>query len=225
MRRIIKHSFIHATRKTDKMKISFKVADPLLVEFDVQSLDELLALIQKEGGAIDAIRAHFADTGSTDAPEGATGPGGTPGKRPRRSKAEMAAAAAAQAPDPLPVPAAPPAAPVPAAPALAVAGTEPGIPAFLQRPLPPLAGPAPSLAPPPPPPATATLGNRLSDKVIAELKKKREGYSDNGQSLADWVASTGLMAKGATFDEVEAVLQFQDDDKLKPLAAALGIAA
>jgi hypothetical protein len=59
--------------------------------------------------------------------------------------------------------------------------------------------------------------------VIADLDKRAAGAADGGHALADWLASNGIVVKGATFAEAKAVLQFTGDDKLAGIAQALGL--
>lgn len=63
----------------------------------------------------------------------------------------------------------------------------------------------------------------MADKVIAELKKRAAAAGDNGASLVTWLVQGGVVVNGATWDESIAVLQFQTDDKLAPIATALGV--
>ena len=50
------------------------------------------------------------------------------------------------------------------------------------------------------------------------------GAADGGQALADWLATSGITVKGATFAEAVTVLRLQADEKLGPIATALGVA-
>lgn len=115
--------------------------------------------------------------------------------------------AGASAPDPLPIPG--------AAPAI----VDDGIPEALRR-IP--APPPPPVAPPAPPAAPPT--GILAGKIAAELDKRATGAADGGQALADWLATSGITVKGATYAEATTVLRLQADEKLGPIATALGVA-
>lgn len=84
---------------------------------------------------------------------------------------------------------------------------------------------APPIAPPPAPPAppAAPPTGVLAGKISAELEKRATGSADGGQALADWLATSGITVKGATFAEAVTVLRLQADEKLGPIAAALGV--
>lgn len=127
----------------------------------------------------------------------------------------------ASSPAPLPVPG------TPAAPAAVdqTPNAKTGVPAFLDRTAPPPSPAAPAAPPPPPAPPPAPPVSRLCDAVIANLKQRKSVTADNGAALVTWLAQTGLVVNGASFDEAMAVLQFTDDAKLAPIAAALGVAA
>lgn len=147
-----------------------------------------------------------------------------------------AAAAIPQPPAPPPLPAAPPVQPATADGVATVTGNltashtnalgvKPGddplaIPPGLQRTVeaPAAAAPPP---PPPPPPAPPAATNRLAELVIADLKRRAAGTADNGQQLADWLASYQLVGKGANLDQAITVIQFFDDAKMQPVAKAL----
>lgn len=133
--------------------------------------------------------------------------------RPRKDK-NQPDPTIATAPDPVTIPGveAPPTASVNTAPG------DSGIPAFLDR----------TIAPPPPappvPPAAPPTGV-LASKIAAELDRRATGAPDGGQALADWLATSGITVKGATYAEAVTVLRLQADEKLGPIARALGVAA
>lgn len=94
---------------------------------------------------------------------------------------------------------------------------------------PPIAPEAPTaIAPPPAPPAppaapAAPPTGIVAGKIIAELEKRATCAADLGQGLADWLATSGITVKGATFSEAVTVLRLQGDEKLGPIATALGV--
>ena len=147
-----------------------------------------------------------------------------PKKRGRKSKNQPDPATAV-APPPAPVPDAPsaPAAPAPV-------DTTPnanGIPAFLDRaPAPPApaatTAPVATMAPPPPPAPKPPVGT-LAPKIVAELRTRATGTPDGGAGLVAWLAGAALVVPNATFEEALECLQFLTDEKLAPVATALGI--
>ena len=150
-----------------------------------------------------------------------------PKKRGRKSKNQPDPATAV-APAPIPVPDAAPVAP--AAP-VDTAPNANGIPAFLDRAAAPAAPPAPAapvatMAPPPPPGAPAApkppVGT-LAPKIVAELRTRATGTPDGGAGLVAWLAGAALVVPNATFEEALECLQFLTDEKLAPVATALGI--
>lgn len=211
----------------------------------------ILSSSTTELGQFFATAAALQQSGAESAPgaeittvvtNGATDGGKAPRKR--RSNAEIAAdnarIAAANAPPPAPVPgAAPPAPPTGAAPSPPAppppapapvdhaGGENGGVPAFLNRTAPAAATaaapPPPPPAAPPTPPAAAAPAITLAPKVIAECKRRATGSVDGGKALAEWLAKSGVVVQGASFDEALAVLQFHDDAKMAPIAAALSI--
>lgn len=138
--------------------------------------------------------------------------------RERKEKKNNNDPAGASAPDPVTIPGteAPPTAP---------ATADDGIPEALRRTAPPAAAVAPPPLPvaPPAPPAAPPTGV-LAGKIAAELDKRAVGAPDGGQALADWLATSGITVKGATYAEATTVLRLQPDEKLAPIAAALGVA-
>jgi len=206
--------------------------NPLSIEFDSATIAEGLQVLldnkNELGRVVTEFRGEAEDVESGETNNAGAAGAGEAGKTLATPKRRGRPPAAAPAPAPVPVVGAPaPVAPVaPAAPAAALDMRENanGIPMALARTEPAPAAPFAPPAPPPPPvaPAPAPVV-RVSDKVIADLKKRREGAPDGGQSLADWLAGAGVVAKGATFDESMAVLQFIKDEQAAPLAQALGV--
>jgi hypothetical protein len=218
--------------------------NPLEIEFEAGSIKEGLAILSTEetelgrffqtAASLAAIAAangggNAAVTETTSAgAEGNAPPAG--GRRPGRPPKN------ANAPAPTPTPGAPPAPPAPpplnaappAAPAAPVGAVNPQgepIPGFLQRtdaPAPP-APPAPPPPAPPAPPAAPANDLTLAPKVVENLKARAAGTADKGAALADWLAKSGVIAAGATFDEALAVVQFTRDAQLAPIATALGV--
>lgn len=212
--------------------MAFKVTvklPPIAVEFDAGSLAEAHSILSAENTALQALFADFSGdalggaANETSTAAVTTEAAATAPKTRGRPKKNQPDPSTATAPPPAPVPAAAP--PVGTDPVTAPPPADGGIPPFLAR-NPAPAAPAPAVAPPPPPaasPPIAPPASRLAAPIIADLKNRANGAADKGQSVADWVATTGLVVKGATFDETIAVLQFQTDDKLQPLATALGV--
>jgi hypothetical protein len=205
------------------MSFTFKIAQPPLeISFEAGSIGEGLAIL-KEGES--QIKSAFEEIAKADGgnvtdelPASAAAPEGE--KRTRKPRGPNKAA-----PPPAPVPVQQPA--------------QPAQPASNAPPPPPLPN-APSLvpevqkvaavAPPPPaavapaplaPPATPSIS--LAEKVVAELNKRREGAADGGQFLADWLATAGIIAPGAQFDEALTVLKLCTPDQVAPVADALGV--
>lgn len=119
---------------------------------------------------------------------------------------------------------APPPAPIPAAP-VDTTPTDKGIPAFLDRTVPPPAPPAP---PPPTPPAPAPVvppSGILAGKVIGALDL-RAGTDEAKQALVDWLASPAysIVVAGSKYDDAIAAIRLMPDDKLAPVATALSVA-
>lgn len=210
--------------------------DPVAVEFESETIAEGVAILADNSNELGRL-FDVLKNGSGGA-EGEAAPP-APARRGRRSKNQPDPVAAA-APAPVPVPAPAPAAPVPtpAAPVAPATDQPPEIPGFLKRSASGAAGaagaasaPAPAApaataaapvpAPPPAAPAAVPPAERLSDKVIAEIKR-RKGDGD-GQDYANWLADYRIVAAGTTFDEAVAVLQFTSEADLAPVAKALEI--
>jgi hypothetical protein len=154
-------------------------------------------------GSASALALNIGESGETET--GDQAPAVKRGRGPNKPKPE------AVAPAPLAIPGteAPPTAPG-AAPAI----VDDGIPEALRR--------VPAPPPPPAPPAAPPTGV-LAGKIAAELDKRATGAADGGQALADWLATSGITVKGATYAEAVTVLRLQADEKLGPIATALGV--
>lgn len=178
----------------------------ITLEFETGSIGEAHGIFSDNGTAIaetfgNLLRNRATAIDGAGEPIGSGGAAEAPavkrGRGPNKPKPE------AIAPAPLAIPGteAPPTAPV----------ADPlDIPEALRR-LPP--------APPAPPPTGILAG-----KITAELDKRATGAADGGQALADWLATSGITVKGATFAEAVTVLRLQADEKLGPIAQALGVA-
>lgn len=215
---------------TFKLTVKF---DPVGIEFEAGSLAEAHAILTSERKALDEIFADFGGHGAEgEAADPAPAAGGAePGKpkRTRRTKAEMEAANAAPPAPPVavapptvpapPVAVAPPPIPVPTAPGTGNSNTEGlEVPAYLKPAAPPAA-----VAPPPPPvpPSSPPAASATKDAVVAELRKR-------GPAIVEWLSNPdwqggAFVTKGASFDEAITAMTFIPDDRLAPLAAALGI--
>jgi hypothetical protein len=89
--------------------------------------------------------------------------------------------------------------------------------------LPPPLPPVPSASPAPPPsPPTGILAGKIT--VELDRRVSLPTTTDGGQGLADWLATSGITVKGATYPEAVTVLRLQTDEKLGPIANALGVA-
>lgn len=200
--------------------------NPIEISYEADSIDEGIDTVISARASMTRLgAAGFVQPSVTTIEETAATPeSAEKAKRHRRTKeqiaADEAAAKAAAAPPPIPVPAPPLASPAPSVPVPQLAGPAPsvlgpenagGIPAGLVR-----------TAPPPPPPAAPPV-QRLCDRIIANLKQRAAASPDSGASLINWLVQSGIATAGATFDEAMAVLQFQTDVQLAPIATALGV--
>lgn len=166
-----------------------------------------------ETGSISEAHGIFSDSatmlgqmfgaevmGSASALAGSVGEAGevsgAPAVEERRRRGPNKSKVEAIAPAPLPIPDAPPIAPA-------------------MPPVPPLAAPV-AVAPP---------SGVLAGKIIAELERRATGAPDGGQALADWLATSGITVKGATYAEAVDCLRLISDEKLGPVAQALSVAA
>jgi hypothetical protein len=181
------------------------------VEFETGSIVEAHGIYQDSASALgemfgaDIIKSATETATRIEAPR-ESGEVVAPtrrGRGPNKPKPD----AVAPAPIAIPGTDAPPVAPVTAADPL-------DIPEALRR----------TVAPPPPPaPPVAPPTGILAGKITVELDKRATGAADGGQALADWLATSGITVKGATYAEAVTVLRLQADEKLGPIAQALGV--
>lgn len=200
---------------------------PISAEFEVGSLSEAVGILQEQESEIRKL-GQIADdlNGTPEAPEATNAAGETAPPKRRGRPAKGADPATAQAPAPLPIPGA---TPPPPAPAADMTSTDGGIPPGLRRDPATNTAPAmvaPPLAPPPPPPAPAAAppSGILAGKIIANLDARKAGVADGGKSLADWLASAGLVVAGSTYDEAINAIRLISDDKLATVAKTLEVA-
>ncbi len=177
--------------------------DPVSIEFEAGSIGEAVAILTAEESKFAEI-AGFGEKITEPAAE-------TPDK-PKRGRKPKVDPSTASAPPPAPIPA--------PAPAAAPLGAElpNGIPEGLARTA-PQPVPTPQPVPPPAPPAVG----ELAAKVVANLNTRKAASMDAGAGLVAWLAQSGAVANGATYDEAIAVLSFMKDDQLKNVAQALGV--
>jgi hypothetical protein len=205
---------------------------PISAEFEVGSLSEAVGILQEQESEIRKLGEIANDlNGGTSGQVGeqgeATNATGETAPKPKRGRpAKGADPATAQAPAPLPIPGANPPPPAPAA---DMTSTDGGIPPGLKRDPatnPPPAIAAPPLAPPPPPPAPAAAppSGILAGKIIANLDARKATTPDDGKSLADWLATAGLVVAGSTYDEAINAVRLIPDDKLATVAGLLQVA-
>lgn len=193
-------------------------------EFETGSIGEAHGIFTDSGTALSQMfgstlmagvsgLALAIDGGEANEAQGETNEQ-TPARRGRKPKDKSQPdPTTANAPDPLPIPGAE--AP-PLAPAIDTALNANGIPAFLAAP------PAPPTPPAPPaPPPTGVLAG----KIAVELDRRAGLSADGGQALADWLATSGITVKGATYTEAVQVLRLQADEKLTGIAGQLGVTA
>lgn len=192
------------------MKLIIELA-PARIEFDVATMEEGNALLQSESAGMREFFSTCSGLMVTDTAEPGEAPKTRTPRTPRTPKNQ---------PDPTTAVAPPP---------ITLQADAPAIPAFLdasKRAAPPPPLPAsPPMAPmaPPPPLPTDAPKFALGTKVAAELKRRAVGQADGGKALADWFASTGLIAAGASFEKVVSVAQFTVDEKMAPVANLLGV--
>lgn len=205
------------------------------VEFETGSIAEAHGIFQDSGSALGEMFGAEIIKSASDTATRIEAPSGEPAAAPtRRGRGPNKPKPEAVAPAPLAIPGtdAPPIAPdaylkgiqdkVPAV-------LDDGIPVGLKRDANNNA-PALTVAPPPVPPAPPALPAAapptgiLAGKITAELDRRATGAADGGQALADWLATSGITVKGATYAEAVTVLRLQADEKLGPIAQALGVA-
>ncbi len=207
------------------MNATFK-RPSMALEMEFGSLKELAGYIQEEGTALATIFGDDMElvvkalSGGGEPEAASGGEAEQPATKGRRGRPVKAAngpdPATAAAPAPLPIP---PAAAPPTAPDTAPGAN--GIPAFLDR---TAAPPAPPVAPPPPPPAPVTPPSGiLAGKVIANLDTRKATTADEGKSLVDWLAASGIVNAGSSYDESIAAIRLMGDDKLAGVAVALEV--
>jgi hypothetical protein len=207
---------------------SVQVMHPSIeVEFETGSISEAFGIFDNNATELGKMFGpelmNSASELALDVGGGA--PAETEKQRKAREKKEKKSGgdpSTATAPDPVTIPGteAPPT--VPAAPTTA----DDGIPEVLRRtPATTIAPPPPAVtAPPAPPPPPAAPSGVVAGKIIADLERRATGAADGGQALADWLATSGITVKGATYAEAIEVLRLQADEKLGPIAAQLGVA-
>lgn len=204
----------------------------IALEFETGSIAEAHGIFQDNGTALsetfgDLLIGRAVKTatsiGGTEMAFTPTGKASGEGNKeadeaapPRRGRGPNKPKPEANAPAPVAIPGAdaPPIAP-------AAPGPDPlAIPENLRR----TAAVAPPVPPAPPAPPAAPPTGILAGKIIAELDKRATGSADGGQALADWLATSAITIKGATYAEAVTVLRLQADEKLGPIAQALGVA-
>ena len=231
------------------LKVTFKRAS-MEAEAEFGSLAELAGAIQDQGAALIQMFGSDMETvvvnmgGSTALATGTVGeiktgetnaaPVETAAQKKKREKQEKEdakAASEARRTETIPPAAPPPIPPTPPA-ATAAIDTTPnagGIPNFLDAtkqaaaapPVPPVAPPPPPAPPAPPVPPAGVL----AAKIIPHMEGIAATQTDGGKAWVDWLASSGIVVPGATFEEAMKVIRMQSDEKLAPIASALGIAA
>jgi hypothetical protein len=125
------------------------------------------------------------------------------GRGPNKPKPE----AVAPAPIAIPGAEAPPTAPVAA---------DNGLPAFLDR---TIAAPPFPAAPPAPPTGI------LAGKIVAQIEQKAAERPDGEKIWTDWLVTSRLIKEKSTYVEAIQALFLMPDEKLGPIAQALGVAA
>lgn len=207
--KITRPPFHHAAEGVDVMQPGIEV------EFETGSIgeahgiytDNKTALGEMFGAEIVSNATQVAEAAS-EAPQGDQAPPVKRGRGPNKPKPD----AVAPAPIAIPGAEAPPTAPV------APETPHPlDIPEALRRPA--------AVAPPPPAPPAPPPTGILAGKIIAEMERKGVPTApDGGQSFADWLATSGIIVKGATYPEAVIALRLQPDEKLGQIAQALGVA-
>lgn len=195
-------------------------------EFETGCAKEALCILQDDDDVFKAIFG-FSPLDKVDFGVGAGEVGQAPPaandevpakkeRKPRTPKVEAIAPNPIPVPDAPPLVLAPPLVPVPTSAALAVPALippaqaasvlDPAMPAFLDRTAAPSPPPLPPVALAPPP-----VGVH-GPAVVFALQARAKDALDKGQALADWLADCGLTIKGANFDDAcRAVLMISDD--------------
>lgn len=225
------------------LKVTFK-RPSMEAESDFGSLSELVGALQDQGAAL--IKLFGSDmemlvqglASGTALATGVIGSGGpgetnaapteTAAQRKKREKEEAKAASEARRTETTP-PAAPAPAPVDMTP------NANGIPAGLARDpvtntapavqATPPAPPTPPVAPPAPPAPPVPPSGVLAAKIIPYMEGIAATSPDGGKAWVDWLATSGIVVAGATFEEAMKVIRMQSDEKLAPIAAQLPLAA
>lgn len=197
--KITRPAFHQATEGVEVMQPGIEV------EFETDSIAEAHGIYQDSSSALGEMFCPEIMKSASDLALSVGGAGDAP-KEPKRGRGPNKPKPEAIAPAPLAIPGveAPPTAPV----------ADPlDIPEAPRR-LPPI----PPATPAPPPTGI------LAGKITAELDSRAGKSADGGQALADWLATSGITVKGATYAEAVTVLRLQADEKLGPIAQALGVA-
>jgi hypothetical protein len=208
------------------LKVTFKRSS-MEAETDFGSLAELAGALQEQGAALiqmfgsdmEAVILNLGGTIAATETNGETNEQTAPKERKPRGPNKAKEVTPPNAPAPIPVDMTP--------------GAN-GIPAGLARD--PATNTAPAMAaaapppPPPPPPAAPPAphippSGVLAGKIIPHMEDIAAKSPDGGKAWVDWLAQTGIVVAGATFEEAMKVIRMQPDDKLKPVADALQIAA
>lgn len=220
------------------LKVTFK-RPSMEAETEFGSLSELAGALQEQGAAL--IQMFGSDMefvvtnlgGTTALATGTVGESNaaaetnakteTAAQRKKREKAESEARRTETIP-----PNAPPPIPVGAAPDMTPNAN--GIPAALDRANPnavanQAAPPPPPPAPPAPPAPPVPPSGVLAGKIIPHMEDIAKASPDGGKQWVDWLAASNIVVAGATFEEAMKVIRMQSDEKLAPIASALGIAA
>lgn len=206
------------------LKVTFK-RQSMEAETEFGSLAELAGAIQDQGAALIQMFGADMETivlnlgGSTAAPAETEAQGEQTDKKERKPRG----------PNKPRQEVAPPAAPAPIPVGPDMTPNANGIPAALDRTNPAAVVHAPPAPPKPPAPPTPPVppAGVLAAKIIPFMEGIATGTPGADQQWLDWLASPGveLVVQGATFAEAMKCLRMLSDDKLKPVADALGIAA
>lgn len=213
------------------------------VEFEVGSPEEGIGFVTDKSDALMRLLDVLDRLPKGEGQEAEAAPAASEAPKERKPRGPNKPKVEAVAPAPLAVPSAAPSPPAqqqvaaPAAPPAPVDTTtvgDNGIPAFLDRTGAPAAPPPPPPAPPAPlapsVPAAPPPGI-VASKVADNLQQRLAGTkaTDNGAGLLQWLMlpdiAGGLVIKGATVEEVIAMLRMQTDDKVRHMLVPLDIAA
>jgi hypothetical protein len=204
------------------LKVTFKRAS-MEAETDFGSLSELAGALQEQGAALiqmfgSDMEAVITNLGGTVAPAETneqTSEASDKKERKPRGPNKAKEVVPPTAPAPIPVG------------TVDMTPNASGIPAGLARD--PATNTAPALAPPPVPPAPPAPpvppSGVLAGKIIPHMEGIAASSTDGGKQWVDWLAASNIVVAGATFEEAMKVIRMQPDEKLAPIASALGIAA